>query len=112
MKKYMHDMEYSGWLEDQADLCGVDISDRVVDNKLHSDKGKNSMVVTTMRYKVTFGPKKEQDRESRVFEVETEASDFFRMKDEQGFHVDCDQIVTVTTTTRLSRAEAMKRQKR
>jgi len=57
---------------------------------------------TEVKYQVTFGPKKESERETKNFTDPTLAIDFFKEKDKAGFHVDAYEITTVITKKKLS----------
>lgn len=56
-----------------------------------------------VEYTVTYGHKKENERESKMFADETSALDFFEKKDKEGFHVDAYEIETVVKKKKLSR---------
>ena len=56
-----------------------------------------------LRYEVTYGPKKESDREVKSFDDENKALEFFEKKDKEGFHVDAYEIETTVKKKKLSR---------
>ena len=58
--------------------------------------------VKTIHYEVTFGPKKEENREMKTFSDENVAAEFFKTKEKEGMHVDAYTIETVITKKKLS----------
>lgn len=52
---------------------------------------------TVVLYKVTFGPKKEKDREWKLLYTEDEALEFFKKKEDAGMNVDVYKVTTVTS---------------
>lgn len=58
--------------------------------------------ITEIRYVVEFGGQKETDRKKEYSDDKQKASDLFREKQKQGFHVDAYEVVTTTVVTKLS----------
>lgn len=58
---------------------------------------------TEVHYEITYGPKKESNREVKIFDDEDKALEFFEKKDKEGFHVDAYEIETVVKKKKLSR---------
>lgn len=54
---------------------------------------------TATYYSVSYGPKRERDREWKHFLIAEEANLFFNKKQQDGFWVDAYEMVTTTTTT-------------
>ena len=64
-----------------------------------------SVTETTVKYEVTFGPKKHSDREKCSFNDEQKASDFFHHKEKQGMYVDVYLIETTIATRKVKLTE-------
>lgn len=59
-------------------------------------------VEKNVKYKITFGPKKEADREIQFVSDKTAAIKLFETKDKAGLHVNVYQIETVITETKIA----------
>lgn len=56
----------------------------------------------TTKYEVTFGPKKENDREKKEFSNEDDAVKFFKEKDKAGMHVNVYEIQITVVKKQLA----------
>lgn len=56
----------------------------------------------TTKYEVTFGPKKESDREKKQFSEQDKAIAFFKEKDKAGMYVSAYEIQTTITKKSLA----------
>jgi hypothetical protein len=63
---------------------------------------ENNMIVERQtQYEVTFGPKKEHDRDRKIFHMENDAMSFFREKGKD-MHVDVYMVTTTVISIKMT----------